>query len=154
MKGLNIRKAQIADARLLAKFNIANALESEALTLDAIRAEEGVMAVLLDANKGVYYVAESEGELVGALMITQEWSDWRAFWKWWLQSVYVLPEFRGQGVFDALLSEVEQDAQKAGVRQLALYMDQQNQRAEKAYIKNAFVSSHYLMLEKELFIKK
>lgn len=87
-------------------------------------------------------------------MITQEWSDWRACWKWWLQSVYVLPEFRGQGVFDALLSEVEQDAQKAGVRQLALYMDQQNQRAEKAYSKNAFVSSHYLMLEKELFIKK
>lgn len=154
MKGLIIRKAQSTDAALLAKFNVANALESEALALDTPIALEGVKAVLLDTNKGIYYVAVCNGELVGALMITQEWSDWRACWKWWLQSVYVLPEFRGQGVFDALLSEVEQDAQKAGVRQLALYMDQQNQRAEKAYSKNAFVSSHYLMLEKELFIKK
>lgn len=154
MKELIIRKAQMMDSAIIAKFNCANALESEALVLDASKAELGARAVLEDANKGSYYVALMDNVVIASLMITKEWSDWRACWKWWLQSVYVQADFRGQGIFDALLTQVELDAQKEKVVQLALYMDQDNQRAEKAYLKNGFEKSHYLMMEKELFIKK
>ncbi len=154
MESIQIRKGQLQDLNMLAHFNSANALESEGLVLDAKLAQEGVLAVLEDAGKGVYIVAYNGDEMLGSLMITREWSDWRACWKWWLQSVYVVPAFRGQGVFESMCKFVEEEARQEGVPSLSLYMEHNNDRASKAYIKNGFVESHYVMLEKELSVKK
>lgn len=151
---MQIRKGQLQDLDILAQFNAANALESEGLVLDANAGREGVRAVLEDASKGVYVVAVLGNERIGSLMVTREWSDWRACWKWWLQSVYVVPAFRGQGVFDSLCKFVEEEARHEGVPSLSLYMEHNNERARKAYFKNGFVESHYVMLEKELSVKK
>lgn len=151
---MQIRKGQLQDLDILAQFNAANALESEGLVLDANAGREGVRAVLEDASKGVYVVAVLGNERIGSLMVTREWSDWRACWKWWLQSVYVVPAFRGKGVFDSLCKFVEEEARQEGVPSLSLYMEHNNERAWKAYLKNSFLESHYVMLEKELSVKK
>lgn len=151
---MQIRKGQLQDLDILAQFNAANALESEGLVLDANAGREGVRAVLEDASKGVYVVAVLGNERIGSLMVTREWSDWRACWKWWLQSVYVVPAFRGKGVFDSLCKFVEEEARQEGVPSLSLYMEHNNERARKAYLKNSFLESHYVMLEKELSVKK
>ncbi len=107
---MNIRLATQADAATLAEFNQAMALETESMTLDPDIVLRGVEAVFQDAKKGFYVVAEDAGRVVGCLMITFEWSDWRASWFWWIQSVYILPEARGQKIYSRLYDFVRAQA--------------------------------------------
>ena len=127
---LRIRRATLADAPVVADFNLRLAAESEHLRLDPECVATGVAAVLSDASKGIYFVADADGALVGQLMITYEWSDWRNGNLWWLQSVYVKEEFRGQGVFKALFRHLENLARtRDDVAGLRLYMHADNERA-------------------------
>lgn len=49
--------------------------------------KSGVHTVLEGAASARYYCAVLDNCVVGQLMITTEWSDWRAAWVWWIQSV-------------------------------------------------------------------
>lgn len=89
-----IRFARIDDAEKIAKNNVALAIESEGAKIDYEITFEGVKEVIKDENKGFYIVAEENGEIIGQLMVTYEWSDWKAEMIWWLQSIYVKPEWR------------------------------------------------------------
>ena len=108
---MKIRTANFEDAESLVEFNQAMALETEAKQLDAQILQSGVEAVLHDEKKGFYAVAESDGRIVGGLLVTFEWSDWRDNWFWWIQSVYILPEFRGQKIYSRLYDFVKQKAE-------------------------------------------
>ena len=145
---MNIRLAEREDAPALVDFNQAMALETEGRRLDAQTLESGVKAVFRDEKKGFYIVAETGGKIVGGLMITFEWSDWRNKWFWWIQSVYILPEFRGQGIYRKLyefvLDKAEKEKDVCGFR---LYVEQENTRARGVYEKLGMDSSHYLMYE-------
>ncbi|HLE31711.1 MAG TPA: GNAT family N-acetyltransferase, partial [Bacteroidota bacterium] len=110
MPSITIRPAAPADGPLIAKFNALMALETEHRTLDQKVLRLGVEAVLRDRSKGIYYVAEIGGTVIGQLMITYEWSDWRNGTFWWIQSVYVLEEYRGKGVFKTLFQFIEREA--------------------------------------------
>ncbi|MEO1848661.1 MAG: GNAT family N-acetyltransferase, partial [Pseudomonadota bacterium] len=99
---LNVSKAITNDAQILAQFNIAMARETESLKLDLPTVLAGVHGVFEETAHGFYLVARLAGKVVGALLITYEWSDWRNGRLWWIQSVYVLPQWRSQGVFRAL----------------------------------------------------
>ncbi len=129
-----IRPARAADAAVIAEHNRAMAAETEGLQLEAAVAAEGVKAVLEDPGKGFYTVAEAGGRLIGQMMITFEWSDWRNGVFWWIQSVYVQPEFRGRGVFGELyrhiLALARADRTVCGVR---LYVEAGNDRARRVY---------------------
>src|SRR5688500_18388664 len=105
---MNIRLARKDETPALVEFNQAMALETEGKHLDAQILQSGVESVFDDEKKGFYVVAEAGRRIVGGLMITYEWSDWRGSWFWWIQSVYILPEFRGQGVYRLLYEFVKQ----------------------------------------------
>ncbi len=66
-----------------------------------------------DNLKGIYYVATENETIVASMLITYEWSDWRNNCVYWLQSVYVVPEKRGLGIFrimyDSILTQVNDD---------------------------------------------
>ena len=115
-----VRRAAPADAAIIAEFNRLLALESENVVLDPVKLAAGVAAVLADPVKGLYFVAEQDGQIVGQLGITSEYSDWRNGWQWWIQSVYVRPEYRRRGVFRALYAHVErlatEDPEVVGLR--------------------------------------
>ena len=96
---IRVRRALLADAKIIAEFNSAIAKETEHLELDRKRLLRGVKALLKDSSKGFYLLAEVKERVAGQLMITYEWSDWRSATFWWIQSVYVAPEFRNAGVF-------------------------------------------------------
>src|SRR5438128_1422996 len=117
---VTIRRATPADAAIVAEFNRLLALESEGKTLDPAVLHPGVAAALADARKALYFVAEEADQVVGQLMITFEWSDWRNGWIWWVQSVYVRSDARRRGVFRALfdhaLQTARQDAEVVGLR--------------------------------------
>ena len=144
-----IRSADHDDFTVLADFNIRMALETENHQLAREVVEPGVKAVLEDDRHGRYFVAERDGAVVGCLLITYEWSDWRNGNIWWVQSVYVAPEHRRQGVFRALCeyaeSQAKADPQAVGLR---LYVEQNNQTAQAVYEKLGWVRPGYLVLQR------
>jgi len=152
---LRIRRANLADAPVIADFNIRLAEESERLRLDGSCVAAGVAAVLSDASKGIYFVAEANGDVVGQLMITYEWSDWRNGNLWWIQSVYVKEEFRGQGVFKALFRHLENLARTSkNVAGLRLYMHADNERARKTYERLGMRNSNYEVFEMDFVLDR
>lgn len=148
---MNIRLAKKEDAAALVEFNQAMALETESKTLDAATLQSGVEAVFQTDNRGFYAVAEDAGKIVGGLMVTFEWSDWRNGWFWWIQSVYILPEARGAKIYSRLYEFVKEAARaEKDVCGFRLYVEKENLHARKVYEKLGMESSHYLMYEEML----
>lgn len=147
---MNIRLATADEVDSLVEFNQAMAIETEDKRLDADTLKQGVSAVFSDDRKGFYVVAEVDGKIAGGLMITYEWSDWRNGWFWWIQSVYVVPEWRGKSVYRRLYEFVLQMAEENGdVRGFRLYVEHDNEAARRVYEKLGMQQSHYLMYEHE-----
>jgi GNAT superfamily N-acetyltransferase len=152
---LKIRKANLADTPVIADFNRRLAEETEHLHLNGDCLAAGVAAVLSDDSKGIYFVAETNGAVVGQLMITYEWSDWRNGNLWWLQSVYVKEEFRAQGVFKALFTHLENLARTTeDVAGLRLYMHAENDRARKTYERLGMKNSDYEVFEMDFVLDR
>ncbi|MBI5281239.1 MAG: GNAT family N-acetyltransferase [Candidatus Solibacter usitatus] len=153
MADITIRTAEVADAEFLVRGNAGMALETEHLSLDLDRLRDGVHALFEEPARGVYYVAESGGRRVGQMMITYEWSDWRNGNFWWIQSVWVEPQFRGQGVFKALYAHVEKLAREDGrVCGLRLYVENDNARAQAAYEHCGMTRTAYQMFEADFVL--
>ncbi len=145
---LTIRDAAPADAEIIARFNSAMAEETEGRPLQPDTIREGVAAVLGDPAKGRYWVAEVDGEVVGQLMVTYEWSDWRNGVLWWIQSVYVPPAWRRRGVFSSLYHHVESAATaQADVCGLRLYVERDNAGAQSTYRSLGMSESNYRVME-------
>lgn len=146
-----IRHAGLDDWEQIARFNSLLAFETENKQLEWKTISDGVKNVLQDDRKGRYFVACTEDRVIGQLMHTWEWSDWRNGELWWLQSVYVDKDFRQQGVFRQLyqtvLLEAEQDSRVVGIR---LYVEYENSRAKQTYEKLGMKEAGYQVLE-ELF---
>ena len=149
---VGIAAGEARHAEKIARFQVDMAMESEGLVLDYERVSSGVRAVLEDEAKGRYIIAQMGEEVVGCLMITREWSDWNGCWYWWIQSVYVTPEYRKQGVYKAMYLKVKDAAKENNISQVRLYVDKTNLSAQKAYQSLGMHESHYLMFEEELGI--
>jgi len=142
-----IRRANISDTDVIAAFQKAMAMETESLVLDNEKLTKGVMAVFEDAQKGQYYVAEDDGRVVASLMITFEWSDWRNANVWWFQSVYVMPDYRRNGIFRMMYDFIKEEGLKENICGLRLYVETENHRAQKTYEAMGMNGSHYKTYE-------
>lgn len=143
-----VRPAVAADAPAIVDFQVAMAAETEGLALDRPTVEMGVAAVFADAAKGRYWVAEAEGRVVGSLLTTFEWSDWRNATVLWIQSVYVVPEARGRGVYRALHEHLKQAVETSpDLAGLRLYADHRNAAAQRVYERLGMSREHYAMFE-------
>ena len=111
---IHYRDGDPKDARNIVEFQIAMARETESIDLNRFICTRGVEAVFEDRSLGRYFVAESDGKVIASLLITLEWSDWRNGMVWWIQSVYVPPAFRRQGVYAGLYAHVRQIAENHG----------------------------------------
>ena len=145
---ISIRKALPEDASTIVDFQIKMAQETENLVLEAKKLMPGTLAVFDDASKGTYYVAVKGDEVIGCLLTTYEWSEWRNGTVLWIQSVYILEEYRGQKVFRKMYEHIQQlveqnDAYK-GIR---LYVEKDNTRAQKVYAALGMDGEHYRMFE-------
>jgi len=148
MAEVEIRPAASADAGELARFNREMARETEALELDPDVVVAGVMALFERPERGFYVVADSGGELVGSLMVTSEWSDWRNGMFWWIQSVYVRPGYRRRGIYRSLYRHVEtMAAAHPEVCGFRLYVERDNHRAQETYRSLGMRQTPYLLFE-------
>lgn len=142
-----IRPATLSDLPELTTWNAAMAWETEHKRLDPPTLERGIAGVFEQPRRGFYLIAEEDGEALGSLLVTYEWSDWRCGDFWWIQSVYVIPAARRRGVFRALYAAVEQRAAEAGAVGLRLYVETENARAQGTYEGLGMQRCHYFMYE-------
>jgi len=147
---IKIRKAIIEDLETIVKFNYNLAKQTEDKELDLEILTKGVIAMLSDTSKGQYYVYEIDGKVVGQIMNTYEWSDWRNGTFLWVQSVYVDEEYRRKGIFKELYNHVKQicdnDEKIAGIR---LYVEKENFNAKATYKSLGMDECNYHMYEYE-----
>jgi GNAT superfamily N-acetyltransferase len=147
---ITVRPAVPGDAGTLVEFNREMALETEGKELDPDHLRSGVDALFAEPHRGAYRVAEIDGRVVGGLMLTYEWSDWRNADFWWIQSVYVRPEHRRRGVFRALYASVGAEAREAErVCGLRLYVERENEAAQQVYRAVGMRESVYRLFEHE-----
>ena len=147
---IKVRVARPRDRKRLTDFQMQMALETEGAELDRRIVSQGIKSLLDDPHKATYFVAEFEGVkgIVGCLMITDEWSDWRNGWVWWVQSLYVLPEYRNKGVFTALFEHVWTIVDSTSdVKGIRLYVDKRNTRAQEVYKSIGMTGEHYITYE-------
>jgi RimJ/RimL family protein N-acetyltransferase len=148
VQGIAIRAARPADAELIAGYQVALALETEDRALDARAVRAGVRGVFEDPARGRYLIAELDGRAVGSLLLTTEWSDWRAGTFWWIQSVFLEPSARGRGVFGALYRRVDDEARATpGVAGLRLYVEAENGHAQRVYASLGMERTGYRLFE-------
>jgi GNAT superfamily N-acetyltransferase len=157
--GIHVRQAGLQDADVLVGFSAALASETEGRQLDLVRLREGTRALLADSERGFFIVAEHhEGgrrRPVGQLMITFEWSDWRNGVFWWVQSVYVLPAWRQQGIYRSMhrhiVTKAKADSAVCGIR---LYVGQDNQAAQNVYQRVGLAPSGYSVYEQDFVLPR
>ena len=146
--GVLIREARPEDAPVIVDFQIRMARATEELELDFDTVTRGVAAVFADPAKGTYWVAEADGRVIGSLLTTFEWSDWRNGTVLWIQSVYVLPAWRRRGIYRMLYEHLRRQVERSpGLRGLRLYVDQRNTAAQQVYERLGMTKEHYQMYE-------
>ena len=156
---LNVRLARPEDAATIASFSAAMALETEGRRLDLDRLYEGTIALLESPDRGFFMVAELEQtddrQLLGQLMITYEWSDWRNGVFWWIQSVYVDPAWRRRSVFrrmhETVMATAKTSPNVCGVR---LYVEESNSTAQVVYRKVGLTPSSYAIFETDFVLAR
>jgi GNAT superfamily N-acetyltransferase len=153
MNAFMVRESAPGDAAAIAEFNCRLARETEGLELDSETVLAGVRNAMAVAGRATYFVADSGGDVVGQLMLTREWSDWRNADMWWLQSVYVRADWRKRGVFRALLEEAERRARAEGVACLRLYVESHNLPAQEVYVRRGFGDTGYKVMQKDLIVR-
>ena len=158
LKEISVREASLSDLDRLVEFNAAMAWETEGRQLDQDRLRAGTKAVLESNLRGLYWVGEvsrsyESGLVVGQLLITSEWSDWRNANFWWIQSVYVHPDWRNQGVFRRIYHHVVQEARsRPDVCGIRLYAEQENTKAFAVYAKLGLLLTPYRLLETDFVL--
>ena len=151
---IKVRRAQPGDLETIVDFNARLAEESEGVELDRDRLRSGVANALSDERRAFYLIAERAGDPVGQLMVTYEWSDWRNGEFWWLQSVFVRPEFRRQGVLKALYGRVLELAHQSNVCGIRLYVERENVPAKAAYESFGITPTVFEMFEHDFVIQR
>jgi len=145
---LSIRKALQSDCDSIVRFQEEMAWHTEKLTLDHDTVLKGVNAVLSNEALGTYYIAETEGQVVGALLTTYEWSDWRNGTVLWIQSVYVDTPHRKKGIYRTLYNHIKSIVSKDDtLKGIRLYVDETNQTAREVYARLGMNGEHYRVFE-------
>ena len=145
---IEVRRGRREDAPYIVDFQLRLAWETERFELDRPTVEKGVRTVFDDPHKGAYWIAEVDGEVAGCLLTVPEWSDWRNGIVVWIHSVYVLPKARRQGVFRAMYEALKTAVERAtDLRGLRLYVERENERAQKTYRALGMDGNHYQMFE-------
>ncbi len=149
--GLQVRIAEPRDVETITELNLAMARETEGKRLSPETLTAGIRAVFGNPNYGFYIVAERAGAVVGCLLITYEWSDWRSGLFWWIQSLYVRPAVRRHGIFKQLHAFVRAEAlRRPEVCGIRLYVEQSNRVAQRAYEEAGMKPTRYRLYEEML----
>ena len=142
-----VRMAQPGDLETLVSFTLAEAADAEGRRIDPNTARRGIAAALADPAVAMYWVLEDgSGRAAGNISVVREWSNWLAGYYWWIQSLYIQPEYRGRGLMRRLVAAVVEEARRQGALDLRLYAHRDNARALHAYLREGFGEMPYVIM--------
>jgi len=145
---MKVSKAQQSDIKEIIQFNINMAMETENKKLNKETVTKGVQEVFNTPSLGYYIIVKDSSGILGCLMITYEWSDWRNGLFWWIQSVYVKKEYRRKGVYRKMYKFIHEraiaDKKCTGIR---LYVENNNSIAQKVYNSLGMTETYYKLFE-------
>jgi len=148
---LTLEQATISDLPALVDLTLKEALEAENRELNRSVVEEGVRAALENPKLAKYWVLKAaDDESIASISVVREWSDWNAGFYWWIQSLFIQKDYRGQGLLQQLFSRVQLEARKADAVELRLYVHRKNLPACRAYEREGFVESPYQVFARKL----
>lgn len=143
-----VRRAELSDIEMLVSFAVQEAEEAEGIELSPENVRRGIRAALANDSLGRFWILTGENEeAVGNISVIREWSNWNGGYYWWIQSLFILPEFRGAGLMQNLIDAVKDAAHRGGAIDLRLYVHGKNERAIKAYHKAGFSESVYRIMK-------
>jgi GNAT superfamily N-acetyltransferase len=151
MPDYTLREANSADLETIVAFTLEEAREAEDADVNLESVRRGIAAAFTDPPLARYWVAEAgDGRIVGSTSVVTEWSDFHGGHYWWVQSVFIVPEHRGQGLLELLLEHLVRTARQAGALDLRLYVHDSNERAVRAYRRCGFTDAPYLIMRRSL----
>ena len=151
LENLKVRRADLNDLDQLVVFTVAEFREAERTESVPESIHAGVKAALEDGTLGMYWVLSTiDSQLIGSVSVVKEWSDWHAGYYWWIQSMYIQPEYRGRGLMERLLDVVKEAAKDENALDLRLYVHKLNARAIAAYRKFGFSDAEYQIMRMDL----
>ena len=147
---MKVRRAELNVLDKLVEFTAAEAREAEGDTKNMKTLADGIKAALEDGSIAMYWVlVNKDNQQLGSASALKEWSDWNAGYYWWIQSMYIKPEYRGKGYMDLLLDAIRSEMKEQNGLELRLYVHEDNQAAIRAYKKSNFTFSKYrIMIQK------
>ena len=146
-----IRRANLTDLRQLVEFTLREAKEAEGISKDNEIVRRGIRTALEDESVAVYWVVQSKNnETVGNISVVKEWSNWNAGYYWWIQSMYIKPEYRGRGLMKMLIQTVRESARQGQALDLRLCVHKKNERAIRAYVKSGFIDADYRIMRMDI----
>jgi GNAT superfamily N-acetyltransferase len=146
-----VRIANIEDLDMLVSFTLAEAKEAEGIKKSSVIVRKGIKAALENPTIARYWVLENQKrEIIGSVSVVKEWSDWHAGYYWWIQSMFIRPEYRGQKLMRLLLDKVREAARKEEAIEIRLYVHKDNIRAIKAYSREGFSVAPYQIMRMDL----
>ena len=150
---ITIREATREDTESIVRFQEGMALETEGKVLDEALLRDGITAIFDSTQKGFYIVAEVGSVVVGSLLITYEWSDWRNATFWWIQSVFVDANWRRKGVYRSMYEYVVNVAKsRKDICGIRLYVERTNTIAQETYKDLGMTHSHYDLYETDIVL--
>ena len=150
---ITIREATREDTESIVRFQEGMALETEGKVLDESLLRDGITAIFDSTQKGFYIVAEVGSVVVGSLLITYEWSDWRNATFWWIQSVFVDANWRRNGVYRSMYDYVVNVAKsRKDICGIRLYVERTNTIAQETYKDLGMTHSHYDLYETDIVL--
>ena len=118
--------------------DICNFREPENTTL-----RSGIEAALNDISKGFYFIARTEGVVVGFLYVTYEWSDWRAGDMYWIRNITVSPAHQGKGIFRSLVESCKARAKENQVAAIRMVIHEEDETCKRKIAKSGFDAGVY-----------
>ncbi len=144
---MKVRRAELKDLDQLVEFTAAEAREAEGHSKTTQTLMKGIKAAIEDNSIALYWVLmNSDNQVVGSASALKEWSDWNAGYYWWIQSMYIIPNYRGKGNLDLLLDAIRSEMSEQNGLELRLYVHENNEAAIRAYRKANFTFSKYRIM--------
>jgi GNAT superfamily N-acetyltransferase len=143
---IQIRPATLADLDILKVYE--QAMVTTELPMDStLKQDEKIyyydLNELIESEKCLLLVAEDDGKVIGtgyAKILLEEKRNQYDFDEYgYLGFMYLLPEYRGQGINQRIVKELIQWVKAQGLKEIRLKVYSKNPKAIRAYEKAGFV---------------
>ncbi len=137
MGNTSIQLAEPADLESILDL-LALQFQEHEINVPVAQLRAAVLSMLVNPALGFFLLARYEGKIIGIACISFSWTLEHGGRSAWLDELYVMKEYRGQGIGRALLGAVLAHAKEQGCAAVDLEIDIEHRQAENLYQRAGF----------------